>query len=54
MTVILQDVAVLLGLRIDGPPITGTDDRIWVDESERLFGVMPPPTAIKGRQVKLT
>ena len=49
----LQDMAVLLGLHTDGPPITGTDDRIWVDESERLLGVMPPSMAIEGGQVKL-
>jgi len=50
MTVTLQDVVVLLGLCIDGPPVTGTDERDWVGECDRL----PPPTAIHGGQVKLT
>ena len=29
LTVTLQDVVVLLGLRIDGPAVTGSDDRYW-------------------------
>jgi len=54
MTVTLQDVIVLLGLRIDDPPITGTDERDLIEECDRLLGVVPPPTAIHTRQVKLT
>jgi len=50
----LQDVTVLLGLRIDDPSVTGTDERIWTDECERLLGMVPPLTAIQGGQVKLT
>jgi len=46
MTVTLQDVVVLQGLRIDGPPVTGTDKRIWADECERLLDVMPPPSRL--------
>ena len=45
MTVKLQDVAVLLGLHINGPPVIGTDERDWVGECDRLLGVMPPLTA---------
>ena len=45
---------VLLGLHIDGSLVTGTDERDWVGECDRLSGVMPPPTAIHGGQVKLT
>ena len=54
MTVTLQDVVVFLGLRIDGPPVTGTNKRDWVEECDRLLGVVPPPMAIHGGQVKLT
>jgi hypothetical protein len=42
MTVTLQDVAVLLGLRIDGPAITGSDDRVWADVCNELLGRVPP------------
>ena len=44
----------LLCLRIDGPLVTGTDERDCVGECDRLLGVVPPPTAIHGGQVKLT
>ena len=54
MTVALQDVSVLLDIRIDGPPVTRTDERDWVEECDRLLGMVPPPTAIHGGQVKLT
>ena len=37
MIVTLQDMAVLLGLRVDGSPITGTNDRDWTVECERLL-----------------
>jgi len=52
--VTLQDVVVLLGLRIDGPPVKGTNERDWIKECDRLLGVMPPLTAIHGGQMKLT
>ena len=48
MTVTLQDVVVLLGLRIDGQPVTGTDERDWVGECDKLLGMVPPLTAIHG------
>ena len=54
MTVTLQNMALLLGLRVDGPAVTGTDDRDWVMECERLLGVMPTKTAMKGGSLKLT
>ena len=41
MTVTLQDVAVLVGLRIDGLPVTGTNDRDWAMECKRLLGITP-------------
>ena len=37
----------LLGLKVDGPAVTETDDRDWVMECERLLGVVPTETAMK-------
>ena len=48
MTITLQDVAVLLELRIDGPPVTRTYERIWAGECERLLGMMPPSDSYAG------
>ena len=42
-------MVVLLGLRIDGAPITGTDERDRVEKCDRLLGVVP-----HGGQVKQT
>ena len=53
MTITLQDVAVLLGLHIDGPVVTRIDDRDWMFEYERLLGRLPPQSAIRGGAVKL-
>ena len=44
----------LLGLHMDSSPVTETDERDWVGECDRLLGVVPPPTAKHGGQVKLT
>ncbi|XP_057418732.1 serine/threonine-protein phosphatase 7 long form homolog [Lotus japonicus] len=52
-TITLQDVAVHLGLPIDGNPVIGV---IWCDWSELvedLLGVVPPASAIKGGGLKL-
>ncbi|XP_020250107.1 uncharacterized protein LOC109827508 [Asparagus officinalis] len=40
-TITLQDVAVILGLRIDGPVVTGTDDHSWPGVCARLLGQVP-------------
>ncbi|XP_021757150.1 serine/threonine-protein phosphatase 7 long form homolog [Chenopodium quinoa] len=41
-TITLQDVAVLLGLRVHGPPVTGPPPReSWHDIFEELLGVRP-------------
>ena len=44
MTITLQDVAMILGLRIHGPPITGTCDINWSLLCLELLGVVPPPS----------
>ena len=41
MTVTLRDVAALLGLRINGPAVTMSNDRSWAGECMRLLGVAP-------------
>ena len=33
---------------------SGTDERDWVEECDRLLDVVSPPTAIHGGQLKLT
>ncbi|XP_020272039.1 protein MAIN-LIKE 1-like [Asparagus officinalis] len=40
-TITLQDVSVILGLRIDGPCISGTDSDVWPTRCEQLLGVAP-------------
>jgi len=40
MIVTLQDVAMLLKLRMEGPLITGIDDKNLVMECERLLGTV--------------
>ncbi|KAG9456253.1 hypothetical protein H6P81_000761 [Aristolochia fimbriata] len=55
MTITLQDVAVLLGLRVDGDAVSGTtliDD--WPALAHRLLGQLPPPNVIRGGRIALT
>ncbi|XP_021761409.1 serine/threonine-protein phosphatase 7 long form homolog [Chenopodium quinoa] len=40
-TITLQDVAVLLGLRVHGPPVIGPPFEGWHDLVEELLGVRP-------------
>ncbi|RVW77286.1 Serine/threonine-protein phosphatase 7 long form-like [Vitis vinifera] len=51
MTVTLQDVAMILVLRIHGPPITGTCDIDWSLLCSELLGVVPPPSQIRGSSI---
>eukprot|EP00261_Vitis_vinifera_P039130 XP_019080373.1 PREDICTED: serine/threonine-protein phosphatase 7 long form homolog [Vitis vinifera] len=51
MTITLQDVAVILGLRIHGLPITGTCDIDWSLLCYELLGVTPPTSEIKGSAI---
>ena len=53
MTITLQDVAIILGLRIDGPAVTGT---CVFDVSElcgELLGVTPPADALRGSTISI-
>ncbi|XP_057432517.1 serine/threonine-protein phosphatase 7 long form homolog [Lotus japonicus] len=52
-TITLQDVAVHLGLPIDGNPVTGVTWCDWSELVEDLLGVVPPASAIKGGGLKL-
>ncbi|KAL6347811.1 hypothetical protein AAG906_026340 [Vitis piasezkii] len=51
MTVNLQDVAMIIGLRIHGPPITCTCDIDWSLLCSELLGVVPPPSHIRGSAI---
>ncbi|KAJ9671156.1 hypothetical protein PVL29_027237 [Vitis rotundifolia] len=51
MTVTLQDVAMILGLRIHGPPITGTCDIDWSLLCSEFLGVVLPLSQIRGSAI---
>ncbi|KAK9289288.1 hypothetical protein L1049_017764 [Liquidambar formosana] len=53
MTVTLQDVALLLGLHIDGEPFTGDTAYDWYAECERLLGLRPDAKTITGFSLRL-
>ncbi|KAJ9698914.1 hypothetical protein PVL29_007805 [Vitis rotundifolia] len=50
-TITLQDVAVILGLRTHGLPITGTCDIDWSLLCYELSGVTPPTFEIRGSAI---
>ena len=53
MTITLQDVAIILGLWIDGPAVTGT---CMIDVAEvcgDLLGVTPPADALRGLTISI-
>ncbi|KAH1202887.1 Serine/threonine-protein phosphatase 7 long form [Glycine max] len=53
-TITLQDMSVLLGLRIDGAPLIGSTNLVWADLCEELLGVRPQEGEIEGSVVKLS
>ena len=51
MTIILQDVVIILGLRIHGPSVTGTCDFDVSSLCQELLGVIPSPTELRGSSI---
>lgn len=52
-TITLEDVALLLGLRVGGKAVTGSTMVSWTDDFLDLLGVMPPESQRKGNFIKL-
>ena len=53
MTITLQDITILLGLRIHGPTVTGTCVFDVAALCEECLGVIPPVDAIRGATISL-
>lgn len=53
ISVTLQDVNILLGLRVDGPAVTGSTKNNWADLCEDLLGLRPGPGDLHGSHVSL-
>ena len=51
MTFTLQDVAIILGLRIDGPAVTGTCVLDVTELYDELLVVTPPTDALRGSAI---
>ena len=49
----LQDVAIILGLRIDGPAVTGTCVLNVAELCGELLGVTPPADALRGIAISI-
>ena len=53
MTITLQDVAIILGLRIDGPAVTRTCVFDVAELFGELLGVTPPTDVIRGSAISI-
>ena len=53
MTITLQDVAIILGIRIHGPVVTETCLFDVVDLCQELLSIIPPVVALKGATISI-
>ena len=53
MTITLQDVAIIHGLRIDGPAVTGTCVLDVAELCGELLSVTPPANALRGYAISI-
>ena len=53
MMIMLQDVAIILGLRIDGLAVTGTCVFDVAELCGELLGITPPTDALKGSVISI-
>ena len=53
MTITLHDVAIILGLRINGPAVTGTCVLNVAELCGELLGVTPPAHALRGSAISI-
>ena len=53
MTITLQDVAIILGLRIDGLAVTGTNVLDVAELCSEFLGVSPPVDALRGSAISI-
>ena len=53
MMITLQDVAIILGLHIDGPAVTGTCVLDVAELCGELLGVTPPADALRGSAISI-
>ena len=51
--IMLQDVAIILGLRIHGPAVTRTCRFVVEDLCGELIGVTPPADALRGSVISI-
>ena len=51
--IMLQDVAIILGLRIDGPAVTGTCVLDAAEFCGELLSVTPPANALRGSTISI-
>ncbi|KAG9440013.1 hypothetical protein H6P81_020178 [Aristolochia fimbriata] len=54
MTITLEDVAVLLGLRVDGDAVTGSTRGDWMELARLVLGVELPPGSFQGGRLSLS
>ncbi|KAG9450544.1 hypothetical protein H6P81_010509 [Aristolochia fimbriata] len=54
MTITLEDVAVLLGLRVDEDAVTGSTRGDWMELARVLLGVELPPRSFQGGRLSLS